>query len=111
MRALIPVGLEMQLSQVNAPQSTAAKSPYNKKLLPTFVLRRKGDAWANPFAIVYESHTQQADESPAVQSVERIMQDGVFKGLKVTVNQPITKISTTISTTLALQNQPLKYLS
>ena len=90
MRALIPVGLEMQLSQVNAPQSTAAKSPYNKKLLPTFVLRRKGDAWANPFAIVYESHTQQADESPAVQSVERIMQDGVFKGLKVHVEVDAT---------------------
>ena len=86
MRALVPSGLTTQITQVNAPPSYVAPAPYNKKPLPTFIMRHQGEAWSNPFAVVYESHTEQKGEKPAVQSVERLIQNGVFKGVKVVSN-------------------------
>lgn len=79
MRALIPSGLNTEVTQVNAAPSSVAPGPYRKKPLPTFLLRHHGDAWSNPFAVVYESHTG----NPAVKSVDRLLVDGVFKGVKV----------------------------
>ena len=79
MRALIPAGLSSEISQMNAPKSYGAAKPYNEEPLPTFALRHEGEAWSNPFAVVYESHT----DKPAVKSVERLMADGIFKGVKV----------------------------
>ena len=86
MRALIPGGLESEISQVKAPESKSAPPPYDKKPLPTMLIRRKGEAWTNPFVALYESHTQQAGETAAVQSIERLMQGDVFKGVKVVSN-------------------------
>lgn len=79
MRALIPAGLTGEISQMYAPKSYGAAKPYDKEPLPTFALRHKGEAWSNPFAVIYESHT----DEPAVKSVERLMADGIFKGVKV----------------------------
>jgi hypothetical protein len=79
MRALIPGGLPVQVTRVSAPPSTAAQPPYDKKTLPVFVLRRQGEAWSNPFVAVFEADTG----ASAVQSVERLMQDGRFKGVRV----------------------------
>jgi len=85
MRAIIPAGLKTEITQVKAPKSKGAPPPYDKKPLPTFVLRHQGDAWTNPFAVVYESYTEQVAQSPAVKSVERLMSGEVFKGVKVNV--------------------------
>ena len=79
MRALIPAGLTTQITQMKAPKAYGAAKPYNKEPLPTFALRHEGEAWNNPFAVAYESYTDQ----PAVKSVERLVEDGVFKGVKV----------------------------
>jgi hypothetical protein len=79
MRALIPAGLNSEITSVAAPASKSAPAPYTTKPLPTFVLRKKGEAWSNPFAAVYESHT----ENPAVKSVSRLMDGQVMKGLTV----------------------------
>lgn len=81
MRALIPAGLDVEISQVEAPKAYGAFAPYNKKPLPTFLLRHEGEVWSNPYTVVYESKSQ--EEQYAVQTVERILDNGVFKGLKV----------------------------
>ncbi len=79
MQAWVPAGLETEVTQVAAPPSSSAPGNYTKKNLPTFLLRHHGDAWSNPFVVVYQPYTGQ----PAVQSVARLMVGEVFKGVKV----------------------------
>ncbi|MBU1822521.1 MAG: heparinase II/III-family protein [Bacteroidetes bacterium] len=55
--------------------------PYAETKIPTLIIRQKGEAWQHPFAVVYEPYTT---EEGSIQSVEDIVQDGVFKGLKIT---------------------------
>jgi len=81
MRAMIPGGLETEMTQVMAPKSNVAPVPYNTLPLPTFIMRHKGDVWKNPFTVVYESY----DDQPSIQSVERLMLEGEFKGVKVVI--------------------------
>jgi hypothetical protein len=79
MRALIPGGLETEITQVQGPPSKGAPKGYETKSLPAFVMRHEGEAWDNPFVAVYESY----GEKPSVQSVERLMSGNVFKGVKI----------------------------
>lgn len=79
MRGLIPGGLETELTKARAPESHLAPAPYNEMTIPTLIMRHKGETWKNPFVVVYESY----DDEPVVQSVERLMEAGVFKGVKV----------------------------
>ncbi|MDU0352541.1 heparinase II/III family protein [Paraglaciecola aquimarina] len=83
MRALIPAGLNIDISHVNAPKAYGGTAPYNSKPLPTFLLRHQGEAWDNPYVVAYESITE--GENYAVQNVERILANGIFKGVKVGV--------------------------
>ncbi|MBR9908813.1 MAG: hypothetical protein GYB33_00500 [Gammaproteobacteria bacterium] len=83
MRALIPAGLALEVTQVKAPKAYGASEPYNNKTLPAFLLRHNGEAWSNPYTVVYESLTE--GENYAVQSVDRLMTNGIFKGVKVSV--------------------------
>lgn len=80
MRTWVPAGLKTEITQASAPSSSAAPAPYNQKPLPTFLMRHHGEAWSNPFVAVFESDSGK----PTVQSVERLMSGGVFKGIKVT---------------------------
>ena len=79
MRAIFPAGLPVEITRVTAPPSTAAQPPYDKKTLPALVLRHQGEAWSNPFVAVFEP----GGGTSAVQTVERLMQDGRFKGVRV----------------------------
>ncbi len=83
MRGLIPGGLETEITKAMAPKSYCAPHPYNTLPIPTFILRHKGETWKNPFAVVYESY----DDEPVVQSVDRLIDDGQFKGVKVVSNE------------------------
>ncbi|WP_157447301.1 heparinase II/III domain-containing protein [Catenovulum agarivorans] len=92
MRALVPDGLETEFTTANAPPAYGVPNAYKDKPTPMFLMRHKGETWSNPFAVVYESKTQ--GEQFAVKSVERIMQNGQFKGVKVEVmlaNKPVTQ--------------------
>jgi hypothetical protein len=80
MRALIPGGLETEMTQVNGPPTKGAPKGYGNKPMPAFVMRHEGDAWDNPFVAVYESY----EDKPSVQSVERLMSGNEFKGVKIT---------------------------
>jgi hypothetical protein len=86
MRALIPAGLDIELTTVNAPKAYGASAPYNKKPLPTFLMRHQGETWSNPFTVAYESVTE--GEDYALTAVERLYEKDLFKGVKVsaTVN-------------------------
>jgi hypothetical protein len=80
MRAMIPGGLETEMTQVNGPPTKGAPKGYEMKPLPAFVMRHEGEAWDNPFVAVYESY----ENKPSVRSVERLMSGNVFKGVKIT---------------------------
>jgi hypothetical protein len=82
MRALVPAGLTSEISQMQAPKSYGAPEPYNEEPLPTFALRHYGETWSNPFAVVYESYT----DKPSIESVQRLMDEGEFKGVTVVSN-------------------------
>jgi len=80
MRAMIPAGLETEMTQVQGPPTKGAPKGYEKKPLPAFVMRHEGETWDNPFVALYESY----GDKPSVQSVERLMSGNVFKGVKIT---------------------------
>ena len=79
MKLFIPGHAQREYTSVMAPPTSEAPKPYDKLPNPTLVMRQTGDAWANPFAVVYEP----VEGTGTVQSVETITQNGVFKGLKV----------------------------
>ncbi|RDV24148.1 hypothetical protein DXV75_15795 [Alteromonas aestuariivivens] len=83
MRALIPAGVTQDITQALAPKAYGAAPPYNKAPLPTLVLRKQGEAWSQPFVVAYESATE--GEKYAVQQVERLEENGQFRGVKVTL--------------------------
>jgi len=80
MRALVPGGLEAEMTQVKGPPTKGAPKGYEEKPLPAFVMRHEGEVWDNPFVAVYESY----GDKPSVQSVERLMSGNLFTGLKIT---------------------------
>ena len=83
MRAIMPADSGLEITTSMAPKTYGSPEAYKNEETPTIVLRRRGEAWNNPFVVAFESKKQ--GENYAVQSVERIEQNGHFKGAKVTV--------------------------
>lgn len=71
-----------EYTKVKAPSTFEAPKPYDKLPTPTLVIRQKGEAWTNPFAVIYEP-TFDKDARNGVQSVSKLEYKGVFKGFKV----------------------------
>lgn len=84
MRAISVEGIELDVTQALAPPSVGAAPPYDKEPLPVFLLRHYGNAWQNPFVVLYESST--GEDSFVIKSVERLMVEREFKGLKVEID-------------------------
>jgi hypothetical protein len=83
MRAISPSKSMRDVTSVLAPPSSGAVPPYNKKPLPTFLLRKQGDAWDNPFVVAYESTS--GNEPFIIQSVQRLFNQDSFAGVEVKI--------------------------
>ena len=75
-----------EYTQVKAPHTFQAPVPYTTLPTPTLVIRHKGSAWETPFVVVYEPYG--ATETPTIQSVSKLEQNGVYKGLEIKSNTP-----------------------
>ncbi|MFK8059851.1 MAG: heparinase II/III family protein [Polaribacter sp.] len=82
MQLHIPGFQNREYTKVKAPHTFQAPEPYKKVSTPTLVIRKKGEAWQNPFVVVYEPYNEK--EKPTIQSVEKFLENGIFKGLKIT---------------------------
>jgi len=82
MKVHIPGFENRQYTKVVAPKTFEAPKPYDDLPTPTLVVRKRGEAWESPFVAVYEPFEGQ-EENNSVQSVEKLMQHGVYRGLKI----------------------------
>ncbi|MHB0753728.1 heparinase II/III domain-containing protein [Polaribacter sp. M15] len=73
-------------TKVKAPHTFQAPKPYDNVLTPTLVIRNKGEAWENPFVVVYEPYNE--TEKPCIQSVSKLEQNGIYKGLIIESKTP-----------------------
>lgn len=69
-------------TRVMAPKATEAPAPYDKLPTPTVIIRKTGEAWKEPFVVVYEPFEGNKNNSKIV-SVEKLTNKGVYKGIKV----------------------------
>ncbi|MEN8775802.1 MAG: hypothetical protein ABF268_01955, partial [Polaribacter sp.] len=82
----IPSFKNREYTKVKAPITFESPEPYNKLQTPTLIIRNKGEAWQNPFVVVYEPFNE--SEEPSIQSVTKIEQDGIYKGLIIKSKTP-----------------------
>ncbi|WP_445736602.1 heparinase II/III domain-containing protein [Mariniflexile sp.] len=78
----IPGFDDREYTKVKAPLTFSAPKPYDTLATPTLVIRKNGEAWIAPFVVVYEPYNE-TPNNKSVQSVEKLMQDGIYKGLKI----------------------------
>ncbi len=82
MNVFIPGSENRDYTKVLAPHTFQAPTPYENKPTPTLVIRKTGEAWDNPFVVVFEPYGENTEDH-SIQSVEKLEQGGVFKGLKI----------------------------
>ena len=108
MQLYIPGFKNRTYTKVKAPITFESPKPYNTMSTPTLVIRNKGEAWENPFVVVYEPLNE--TEEPTIKSVSKIEQDGFYKGLKIvskTSLETITQYIITQSKDELFQNDDL----
>ena len=110
MQLHIPGFLNRTYTKVKAPITFEAPKPYNKLPTPTLVIRNKGEAWKNPFVVVFEPYNE--TEKPSIQSVAKLEQDGVYKGLEIvskTSKEQLTQYVITQSKNQVFQNDEVYF--
>ena len=80
----IPGFEKREYTKVMAPHTFDAPRPYLNQPTPTLVIRKDGEAWDNPFVVVFEPF--EGNDNNSVVSVEKLIQDGEYKGVKVVSN-------------------------
>jgi len=78
----IPGFNNREYTKVKAPQTFEAPRPYRDVETPTLVIRKKGEAWTEPFVVVYEPFDGSI-KNTSVLSVEKLEENGIYKGLKI----------------------------
>ncbi|MBD3628565.1 heparinase II/III family protein [Cyclobacterium sp.] len=78
----LPADESREYTQVLAPPTFEAPAPYEDKPTPTLVIRKTGEAWTQPFVVVFEPF-EGNPENHSIQSVEKLEQDGKFRGIRV----------------------------
>lgn len=86
MQLHIPDFKNRTFTKVKAPITFESPKPYDKKSTPTLVIRNVGEAWNNPFVVVYEPFSK--TEGATIQSVSKMEQEGLYKGLKIVSKTP-----------------------
>ena len=86
MRLHIPGFKNRTYTKVKAPITFESPKPYDTMPTPTLVIRNAGEAWKNPFVVVFEPYNKR--ETPSVKSVSKIELDGNYKGLKIVSETP-----------------------
>lgn len=77
----IPGFGDREYTKVMAPHTFEAPQPYQNRQTPTLVIRKNGEAWLDPFVVVFEPY--KGSDNNSVVSVEKMVQDGIYKGVKV----------------------------
>lgn len=80
----IPGFENREYTKVMAPHTFEAPQPYLNTPTPTLVVRKNGEAWDQPFVVVFEPF--EGANNNSVISVEKLVQDGKYKGVKVLSN-------------------------
>ena len=91
MQLHIPSFKNRSYTKVKAPITFESPEPYNTLPTPTLVIRNNGEAWKNPFVVVYESFNEK--EKATIQSVSKIEQNGIYKGLKIVSKTPTEELT------------------
>lgn len=68
-------------TKVMAPTTFESPEPYDRLSTPTLVIRNEGEAWDNPFVVVFEPFNE--NESATIKSVKKLEENGIYKGLKI----------------------------
>lgn len=68
-------------TKVMAPTTFESPEPYDSLPTPTLVIRNEGEAWDNPFVVVFEPFNE--NESATIKSVKKLEENGIYKGLKI----------------------------
>lgn len=71
-----------EYTKAMAPKTFEAPKPYDELNTPTLVIRQKGEAWNNPFAVIYEPSLDKNSKN-GIQKVTKLEVDSIFKGFKV----------------------------
>jgi hypothetical protein len=86
MQLHIPGFKNRTFTKVKAPTTFESPEPYDRKPTPTLVIRNKGEAWQNPFVVVFEPFN--SSEKPSIQYVTKIEQNGIYRGLIIESKTP-----------------------
>jgi hypothetical protein len=81
-RLYVPSAPGREYAQAVAPATTHAPGGYDKLSTPVVVIRQKGEAWARPFAAVYETYIGKKGEN-VIRDVRTLESDGQVAGLVV----------------------------
>ena len=89
MNVFISGSPDREYSKAMAPKTYEVPSPYDKLKTPTLIVRKKGEAWKEPFAIIYEPA---CGPKGSVELVEKLTSKGSYAGMKVVSNIENTSI-------------------